>query len=86
MNENELKKHVTSVLLNDTDRYWPRSDILDEVNNWVTSFPDQSLVEMSSIEGAILSLAFEDNLIDEREGQVKLNMRRYALSAVAQDS
>lgn len=83
MQPDQTKTQVTSVLLNDTDRYWPRAEILEKVNEWITSFPDHQPLEMEAIESAILSLAFDDNLIDESEGEVKLNMDRYAASVVA---
>ena len=83
MQPEQVESTVTSVLLNDTGRYWPRTEILEKVNEWVTSFPDEDPLEMPAIENAVLSLAFDDNLIDELGGEVKLNMYRYAESAAS---
>lgn len=79
MRKEHVKGLVRSVLLNQ-ERFWTRDEVLAKANEFVESFLNSEPLTRKEIEAAIISLAFEDKVLDIREDSFRLNPQRLAAS------
>jgi hypothetical protein len=79
MTRYEIRALVRSVLLNDTEKWYDRQELLEKSNDFIGLFHGSTPLEMTCIEQAVLDLAFGDGVIHiSPRGLIKMNMDAFA--------